>query len=230
MNQQTPDSSFTNNSSASSNLAPLVAPGESPQPKEAAAADVPLRKAVTRNGKSTAIANERKATAVAKNPVKNEDRCRHYTSTGRRCRLGVLDPASGLCFRHVGLQFQPSDEDLLPAFGGLLSKLQSACGIHDFLSQLTVLLIQNRISTRRAAILAYLGQTLLRTLPAIEEELQPEQPTFVFDLPRPKRDDDISPERAFVEKMSKYHTSLKEAPPAEPDGYDGWSSSLEQPK
>ncbi|HEV2195021.1 MAG TPA: hypothetical protein VGR55_05545 [Candidatus Acidoferrum sp.] len=225
MNQQSTNSSFTNNSSASSNLAPLVTPG-SPQPKEAAATDAPLPKAVTRRSKSTAIANERKATAVAK----NEDRCRHYTSTGRRCRLGVLDPASGLCFRHVGLQFQPSDEDLLPAFGGLLSKLQSACGIHDFLSQLTVLLVQNRISTRRAAILAYLGQTLLRTLPAIEEELQPEQPPFVFDLPRPKRDDDISPERAFVEKMSKYHTSLKEAPPAEPDGYDGWSSNLEQTK
>ena len=218
MNHQTTNSSFTNNSSASSNLSTLVPPDKSPRPKDAATADAPLPKAVNRKGKSTAIANERKATAAAK----NENRCRHYTSTGRRCRLTVLDPASGLCFRHVGIQFQPTDEDLSPAFAGLLSGFQSASRIHDFLTQLTVLLVQNRISTRRAAILAYLGQTLLRTLPAIEEELQPETPPFIFDLPRPKRDDDISPERAFVNRMSELHTRV--STPAEPDGYDGYTS------
>ena len=69
MNQPTPDSSFTNNSSASSSLAPLVTPGKRPQPKEAATADAPLPRVATRKAKSTAIANERKATAVAKNPV-----------------------------------------------------------------------------------------------------------------------------------------------------------------
>lgn len=166
--------------------------------------------------------------AAAKNPAKSEDRCRHYTATGRRCRLAVLDPASGLCFRHVGLQFQPSDEDLLPAFGGLLSKLLSACGIHDFLSQLTVLLVQNRISTRRAAILAYLGQILLRTLPAIQGELEPAEPQIIFDLPCPKRDDDISPERAMVNRWAERCT--RAATPVEPDGYDGYTSIPDKSK
>jgi len=119
-----------------------------------------------------------------------------------------LDSSTGLCFRHAGLQFQPSDEDLSTAFGGLLTGLQSACGIHDFLSQLTVLLVQNRISTRRAAILAYLGQTLLRTLPAIQDELEPE-PQIIFDLPRPKRDDDIS---------------------SKPDGCDRYTSEMDKSK
>lgn len=134
-----------------------------------------------------------------------------------------MDPASGLCFRHVGLQFQPTDEDLSPAFAGLLSGFQSALRIHDFLTQLTVLLVQNRISTRRAAILAYLGQTLLRTLPAIEEELEPGEPQIIFDLPRPKRDDDISPERAMINRWAERNGGA--ATPVEPDGYDGWTSN-----
>ena len=79
------------------------------------------------------------------------------------------------------------------------------------------------------AVMAYTCSLLLRTLPAIDQELEPED-QIIFDLPRPKREDDISPERAFVEEMSKYNTSLKAAPHAEPDGYDGWSSSLEKSK
>jgi len=111
---------------------------------------------------------KRNTRSLAK-PAPKEGRCRHYTSTGRRCRLAVLDTASGLCFRHVGLQFQASDEDLSPAFLGLLTGFYSAPRIHAFLSQVTVLLVQNRISTRRAAILAYLGQILLRSLPALSQ-------------------------------------------------------------
>lgn len=91
-----------------------------------------------------------------------------------------------------------------------------------------LLLVQNRIGTRRAAILAYLGQTLLRTLPAIELELESEKPQFIFDLPRPKRDDDISPERAFVNRMAELGARCKT--PVAPDGYDGWSSDLEKSK
>lgn len=153
---------------------------------------------------------------------KNDLRCRHYTAAGRRCRLAVLDPSSGLCFRHKGLQFQPTDEDLSPAFVGLLSGFDSPLRIHAFLTQVTVLLVQNRVSTRRAAILAYLGQTLLRTLPAIELELNPtgEQQQVVFDLPCPKRDDDVSPERAHLTRMAERYgkgaTSASSHPSPDP--------------
>ena len=207
MNQQTiTNPSFTSNSSAS-NLS-LVNPDVQP----VAPADSPVPKAATRKSKLPAKASVGGLIPHAPNgesaAAQADGRCRHFTATGRRCRLSILDPASGLCFRHAGLQFQPSDEDLSTAFGGLLTGLQSACGIHDFLSQLTVLLVQNRISTRRAAILAYLGQTLLRTLPAIQDELEPE-PQIIFDLPRPKRDDDIS---------------------SKPDGCDRYTSEMDKSK
>ncbi len=213
MNQQNTNSSLTNNSSAlsaASSLSSHVAPEIKPR----AATETPLPKAAARKSQSPAKASASKG--AASKAAQKGDRCRHFTSTGRRCRLAVLDPASGLCFRHVGLQFQPTDEDLSPAFTGLLAGFHSACRIHEFLTQLTVLLVQNRVSTRRAAILAYLGQTLLRTLPAIELELngQEDEQEIILDLPRPQRDpiEVESPERAMYGRMaSRYGTLNKPA-------------------
>jgi len=113
--------------------------------------------------------------SAASPPAKNQNRCRHFTANGRRCRLAILDKASGLCFRHVAREFLPSDEDLSPAFTGLLSGFQSASRIHAFLTETAVLLVQNRISTRRAVALAYISQLLLRTLPAIEHQEKPDE-------------------------------------------------------
>lgn len=178
MNQQTANSSFTNNPSAST-LSPAVTPAANP----AAAAETSLAKAETRKSQSPAKASARKA-ALGSN---NDDRCRHFTAAGRRCRHTVLDRASGLCFRHMTRPFQPTDEDLSSAFVGL-SGFESAVEIHSFLAQLTVLLVQNRVSTRRAAILAYLGQLLLRSSSAVDAELNPDNDQILFDLPRPKTD------------------------------------------
>ena len=115
--------------------------------------------------------------------------------------MAISDPQSSLCFRHVGRQFQPSDEDLSSAFAGLLSGFQSPSRIHAFLTQVTVLLVQNRVSTRRAAI---------------------------FDVPRPDRDDDISPERAMVNRWADRCAPV--TTPVEPDGYDGYTSNPEDSK
>ena len=229
MNQQNTNSSFTSNSSALSaarSLSSLAQPGN----KAGASAETPLPKAASRKSKSPAEANARKGATTNVAAGKNNDRCRHYTFTGRRCRLAALDPVSGLCFRHIGRQFQPSDEDLSFAFVGLLSGFDSPSRIHAFLTQVTVLLVQNRVSTRRAAVLTYLGQTLLRTLPAIDAELNPpdEQQRIIFDLPRPNRDDDISPERAMVNRIADRYTPV--ATPVEPDGYDGYTSNPDKPK
>ena len=175
MNQQTANSSFTNHSSVTSTLPPHATP--------ATPAETPLAKVTTRESQSPAKANAHKAALTNK----NDDRCRHYTAAGRRCRHIVLDRASGLCFRHMSRPFQPTDEDLSSAFVGLAG-FQSAVEIHSFVAQLTVLLVQNRVSARRAAILAYLGQLLLRTRQAVDVELNPENGQIIFDLPRPKSD------------------------------------------
>jgi hypothetical protein len=52
---------------------------------------------------------------------------------------------------------------------------------------LSGLLIQNRISSRRAAVLAYIANLELRTLPAIDHELNPhdEFPRIIFGPPDP---------------------------------------------
>lgn len=222
MNQQPANSSFANNSSAISTVSPAATPAANP----AAPAETPLARATPR--KPPAKANARKAALPNKSANKNDDRCRHYTHAGRRCRHTVLDRASGLCFRHMSRPFQPSDEDLSSAFVGL-SGFESAVEIHSFLAQLTALLVQNRVSTRRAAILAYLGQTLLRTLQAADEELNSDDnQQIIFDLPRPKRDDDISPERALVDRVAELGARCDT--PVAPDGYDGWTSSLDKSK
>lgn len=223
MNQQTTaNPSFTSNSSASS-LSPVTSDTQPVAPRPKSPTQSPAQSPATKSAAwPTSTAAKRRSAAA-----QTDNRCRHFTAVGRRCRLSVLDSSTGLCFRHAGLQFQPSDEDLSTAFGGLLTGLQSACGIHDFLSQLTVLLVHNRISTRRAAILAYLGQTLLRTLPAVQDELEPE-PQIIFDLPRPKRDDDISTERAKVNRMAELYG--RAATPVTPDGNDGYTSEMDKSK
>jgi hypothetical protein len=43
-------------------------------------------------------------------------------------------------------------------------KLQSAPGVHQALARIFTLLAEDRISARRAAVLAYVGSLLLRTL------------------------------------------------------------------
>jgi hypothetical protein len=69
-----------------------------------------------------------------------------------------------------------------------LDDFTSAAQINDFLSRLLLLLAQDKISTRRAAVLAYITNQLLRTLPAIAKEENAEPTSFIFDAPRPERD------------------------------------------
>jgi hypothetical protein len=126
---------------------------------------------------NSTITNSSRAVEVqALSPQNDSSRCRYRSSNGKRCRLPGLESQSGLCSRHflptvATVPHSPGDSaDLSPAFPDLLSGFHSAVSIHAFLTQVTVLLVQNRVSTRRAAILAYLGQILLRNLSAINHE------------------------------------------------------------
>jgi hypothetical protein len=121
-----------------------------------------------------------------KDKGKGAARCKHFTVDGRQCRLQVLDTHTGLCFRHAALLNNPSDSiDLSSAFGDQLSDFNTAVEIHDFLAKLTALLVESRVSSRRASVLAYLSQLLLRTLPEVDRELNPDDqmPQIIFDPP-----------------------------------------------
>jgi hypothetical protein len=80
----------------------------------------------------------------------------------------------------------------------------------------------SRFRTSVASVLAYITSQLLHTHVAAEKEAD-EEPQIIFDLPRPKRDDVISPERAYVNRISELVT--RAATPIAPQGYDGYTSN-----
>ncbi len=117
------------------------------------------------------------------------EKCRHFTAHGRQCRLRAL--RSGLCFRHASLQLQPPqpvDVDLSADFLIQLDDLQSAEQINQFLAKLLILVVQNRISVRRAAVLTYITNQLLHSLVAIKRQIDNDPVQYIFDAPRPERD------------------------------------------
>ncbi|MBZ5702230.1 MAG: hypothetical protein LAN84_10310 [Acidobacteriia bacterium] len=126
--------------------------------------------------------------------------CQHRSPSGRRCRLPLADPSSTLCLRHAVHRQKVRDAaDLAVALTGQSDDFQTAAGIHHSLSELYRLLARNCISPRRAAVLAYISQLLLRTLPAIGQERDPGSspeatgPVIVVDVPRPIRTQDGQP-------------------------------------
>jgi len=124
------------------------------------------------------------------NPINDSSRCQHRTSARRRCRLRVLDSHAGLCFRHVQLRLQSLEvPNLAPDLVGQLAQFTSAADINKVLSKLLVLLSQNRVSPRRAAVIAYISSLLLRTLPAIEHESDEDddKTVVVWGIPSPDR-------------------------------------------
>ncbi len=122
--------------------------------------------------------------------AKGAAHCAHRTPSGRRCRLPISDFDTGLCLNHALRHKKDRDlADLASALTGKSEEFQTAAGINRSLSELYTLLAQNRISPRRAAVLAYISNLLLRTLPAIEKENDPDADDvrIVWDIPRPNR-------------------------------------------
>ena len=121
------------------------------------------------------------------------NRCRYRTPTGRRCRAARSSPSSPHCAHHRAMaKKSPLDDiaaDLTARLKDIRTSLQSANGVHNSLAELYILLAEDRVSPRRAAVLAYLSSLLLRTLPGAEEDeaaLKPEI-KFIFDrAPKPE--------------------------------------------
>jgi hypothetical protein len=124
--------------------------------------------------------------------------CHHRTVSGRRCRLRVLNPESHLCFRHAQLrQKKRHAADLAGDLAGQLTEFTTAADLNAFLSRLLLLQAHDRIAPRRAAVMAYTCNLLLRTLPAIYQETHGDDDhvTIIMDGPRPDRsqEPDYSP-------------------------------------
>ena len=118
----------------------------------------------------------------------NSARCAHRFANGRRCRLSTTPSNHNFCPSHARLpQNQPDPAETAATLTANLDDFTSAAQVNDFLSRLLLLLAQDKISTRRAAVLTYIASQLLRTLPAIEKENGgPVQ--IIFHDRRPDRD------------------------------------------
>jgi hypothetical protein len=122
------------------------------------------------------------------NAILSRPECRHIYDSGRRCHFPVL-PSANFCLRHVESQLKANlKEDLTSQFGPNPLNFRSASEINDFLCSVARLTIEDRISVRRASVLAYIASLELRTLPAIDHELgytnaDDEMGPIVFERP-----------------------------------------------
>ncbi len=134
-------------------------------------------------------------------------RCRHLSPTGRQCCSPAAAPESTLCARHAAAVPQPSVDfsaELLDGCGDF----QRAQQINHSLIALYKLLAQGRISPRQGAVLAYIGSLVLRSLKAIDYDLD----RFTPDDADPEEEsEDIS-----VETDNEKDDAPNNVPPPEP--------------
>jgi hypothetical protein len=116
--------------------------------------------------------------------------CQYRSVSGRRfCRLAISDPDSGLCSRHAALLQKDLDQaDLAASLIGDIQEFRSAADINHSLGELYKLQARNKITPRRAAVMAYTANLLLRTLPAIALETNTDggqEQQIIIDMPSP---------------------------------------------
>jgi hypothetical protein len=121
--------------------------------------------------------------------INNPARCNHRFPNGMRCRLFGFG-SQPFCPKHAQPVAAPPPDpaEIASTLTANLDDFTSAAQINNFLSRLLLLLAQDKIATRRAAVLAYITNQLLRTLPAIAKEENAEPTQIIFDMPGPDRD------------------------------------------
>ncbi|GAC1626373.1 MAG: hypothetical protein PVS2B2_08470 [Candidatus Acidiferrum sp.] len=133
-------------------------------------------------------------------------RCQYRMSNGSRCRLPVSDASYRLCSAHLAARtaleatFQenpPVDADLSTDLGTTSGEFNSTEEIYNFLGKLIFLLSANRISSRRAAVLAYITNQLLHATCVLQKEFEAEQKNdpqkIIIDVVRPIREPIVDP-------------------------------------
>jgi hypothetical protein len=103
--------------------------------------------------------------------------------------MAVSDQDSGLCARHAALLQKDLDQaDLAACLIGDIQEFRSAADINHSLGELYKLQARNKITPRRAAVMAYTCNLLLRTLPALQHDKTGEPKRIIIDMPEPDRD------------------------------------------
>jgi hypothetical protein len=118
--------------------------------------------------------------------INNSARCNYRFPNGMRCRFSGFG-SQPFCPKHTqpAAAPQPNSAEVASTLTANLDGFTSAAQINDFLSRLLLLLAQDKISTRRAAVLTYIASQLLRSVNAIAKEENAEPVLFISDMPRP---------------------------------------------
>ena len=121
-----------------------------------------------------------------------QDRCRHTSPTGRRCRTPA-GTSAGFCAKHEHEQAA----EVAAALTANLDDLSSPEQINTFLSRLLLLLAQDKISARRAAVLTYIASQLLRSVHTMIAE-EKRGGTIILDMQHPESAPDDAHDTASV--------------------------------
>ncbi len=161
-------------------------------------------------------------------------RCSYPSSTGRQCQRLASDFQSTLCPQHRAAQKHRESSDISFTLAGQSQAFQTAQGINHSLGALYRLLAGNRISPRRAAVLAYINSLLLRTLPAIDSDNE----AGITDPAKPSANVPAQPLTISATDEEAGHDSDSQADP-EPGSHSGsdsvpnlvntWDPSIPEP-
>ena len=110
--------------------------------------------------------------ALAQAPLPNPNRCQFETSDGRRCRMLRHNGHPTLCLFHARDEMQLLESQRLGSeiASSISGDFMTATDINFVLGKLFTALAQNRIPPRNAAILAYIGQLMLHSVPSVKKE------------------------------------------------------------
>lgn len=179
------------------------------------------------------------APAPAGSAAKIDGRCRHRSPSGRRCIHPTKNPRSRLCPAHDAVKVQRHEGSRIDYLLGEHNDLLTAAEVNRSLAHLYFLLAEDQISPRRAAVLAYISNLMLRTFPAVEKEAAGDAPQLILDLP-PRatgpasgtppdpRDTDRPPHHNMANhNLANHNLGILAPAPGEKrdephDPYDGW--------
>ncbi len=100
------------------------------------------------------------------------DLCQFHFSDGRLCRMLRWEHHPQYCLVHARQEQQLLEADRIGSeLSSLSGDFKTATDINHALGRLWTAVTHNRIPPRNAAVLAYIGQLLLQTLPAVKHEI-----------------------------------------------------------
>jgi hypothetical protein len=110
--------------------------------------------------------------SLAQTPLPNPNRCQFETSDGRRCRMLRHNGHPAFCLFHAHDEMQLLESERLGSeiASSITGEFMTSTDINFVLGKLFTALAQNRIPPRNAAVLAYIGQLMLHSVPSVKKE------------------------------------------------------------